>query len=232
MLCCTVARVNRYSGRRGARRSGRGQKNRHVAPSAGHRSWRSRGTVMSDAGLRGPTLLGRAREVARLRHLSLSTEESYLLTIRRFIRFRGGRHPREMGVEEIRAYLSHLTIDHNVAASTQNAALAGLLLLHGEYVPNRGQRRSAARSRCLRLGGCALTGDTDMSRPTSAPPCPLPHQPETESASVPSPYRLLRRKPRAPSSRSGSLRRSYPTMSSTAIVMSGKASGESDEPRW
>lgn len=30
------------------------------------------------------TLLQRAREVARLRYLSLSTEESYLLTIRRF----------------------------------------------------------------------------------------------------------------------------------------------------
>ena len=29
-----------------------------------------------------PTLLARAREVARLRHLSLSTEDSYLLTIR------------------------------------------------------------------------------------------------------------------------------------------------------
>ncbi len=81
-----------------------------------------------------PTLLGRAREVARLRHLSLSTEDGYLLTIRRFIRFHGGRHPRDMGVEEIRAYLSHLARDRNVAASTQNAALAGLLFLYRDVL--------------------------------------------------------------------------------------------------
>jgi integron integrase len=89
---------------------------------------------MSDAGCRAPTLLGRAREVARLRHLSQSTEDGYLLTIRRFIRFHGGRHPRELGVEEIRAYLSHLAIDRTVAASTQNAALAALLFLYRDVL--------------------------------------------------------------------------------------------------
>lgn len=82
----------------------------------------------------GVTLLQRAREVARLRHLSLSTEESYLLTIRRFLRFHGGRHPRAMGTEEIRAYLRHLAIDRNVAASTQNAALAALLFLYRDVL--------------------------------------------------------------------------------------------------
>ncbi|MBI2886540.1 MAG: phage integrase N-terminal SAM-like domain-containing protein [Chloroflexi bacterium] len=82
----------------------------------------------------GGTLLQRAREVARLRHLSLSTEESYLLTIRRFVRFHGGRHPRAMGAEEIRAYLRHLAIDRNVAAATQNAALSGLLFLYRDVL--------------------------------------------------------------------------------------------------
>lgn len=81
-----------------------------------------------------PTVLGRAREVARLRHLSMSTEDSYVLTIRRFIRFHHGRHPREMGVDEIRSFLSHLAIDRNVAASTQNAALAGLLFLYRDVL--------------------------------------------------------------------------------------------------
>ncbi|MPZ15788.1 MAG: hypothetical protein GEU73_15425 [Chloroflexi bacterium] len=41
--------------------------------------------------------LERDREGIRLRHLSLSTAASYLLTIRRFLRFHGGRHPRAMG---------------------------------------------------------------------------------------------------------------------------------------
>jgi len=40
------------------------------------------------------TLLQRAGEVARLRHLILSTEESYLLTIRRFLRFHASHIPR------------------------------------------------------------------------------------------------------------------------------------------
>ena len=78
---------------------------------------------MSSSAAHAPSLLGRAHEVARLRHLSSSTEDSYLLTIRRFIRYHEGRHPRDMGVQEIRAYLSHLAIDRNVAASNQNAAL-------------------------------------------------------------------------------------------------------------
>jgi len=96
-----------------------------------------------------PTLLHRAREVARLRHLSLSTEESYLLTIRRFLRFHGSRHPRAMGAEEIRAYLRHLAIDRNVAASTQNAALAGLLFLYRDVLrislPQLGEIERARR---------------------------------------------------------------------------------------
>jgi len=96
-----------------------------------------------------PTLLRRAREVARLRHLSLSTEESYLLTIRRFLRFHGSRHPRAMGAEEIRAYLRHLAIDRNVAASTQNAALAGLLFLYRDVlrigIPQLGEVERARR---------------------------------------------------------------------------------------
>ena len=37
-----------------------------------------------------------------------------------------------MGVEEIRAYLSHLAVDKNVAASTQNVARNALLFLDKE----------------------------------------------------------------------------------------------------
>ena len=63
------------------------------------------------------------REVLRLRHCSICTEEAYVQAIRRFILFHRKRHPREMGVDEIRQYLSHLAIDLNVAASTQNVGL-------------------------------------------------------------------------------------------------------------
>ena len=37
------------------------------------------------------------RDVARLRHLSIHTEDAYLQTIRRFIVFHGRRHPAKLG---------------------------------------------------------------------------------------------------------------------------------------
>jgi hypothetical protein len=72
-------------------------------------------------------LLDKVREVIRLRHYSIRTEEAYVQTMRRFILYHRKRHPREMGVDEIRQYLSHLATDGNVAASTQNVALCALL---------------------------------------------------------------------------------------------------------
>lgn len=77
-----------------------------------------------------PRLLDQVREVARLKHFSLSTEKSYVYYIRDFILFHHKRHPKEMGATEIRAYLSHLAIQRNVAASTQTVALSALLFLY------------------------------------------------------------------------------------------------------
>ena len=39
-----------------------------------------------------------------------------------------------MGVDEVRAYLSHLAIQKNVAASTQNIALSALLFLYRQVL--------------------------------------------------------------------------------------------------
>ncbi len=55
-----------------------------------------------------PKLLDRLRQAIRFRHLSRKTEKSYLYYIRDFILFHQKRHPKEMGVAEVRAYLSHL----------------------------------------------------------------------------------------------------------------------------
>jgi integron integrase len=80
------------------------------------------------------SFLNEVRRVMRLKHMSRRTETSYLYYILRFIRFHGKRHPHEMGVEEIRAYLSHLATDKNVAASTQNVALSALLFLYQQVL--------------------------------------------------------------------------------------------------
>ncbi len=83
---------------------------------------------------RAPTLLGRAREVARLKHYSRRTEKSYLSWIRRYIRFRRGRHPRELGEADVSAFLTGLAVDANVSSSTQNQALCALLFLYRDVL--------------------------------------------------------------------------------------------------
>lgn len=77
-----------------------------------------------------PRLLDQVREVIRIRHYSIRTEQAYLQWIRRFILFHGKHHPRDMGAPELTAFLSHLAIQRNVAASTQNQALNAILFLY------------------------------------------------------------------------------------------------------
>ncbi len=81
-----------------------------------------------------PKPLDRVRAVARVRHLSLRTEQAYSDWIRRFILFHKKRHPEEMGTEEIRQFLSHLAVEGQVAASTQNVALCALLFLYRDVL--------------------------------------------------------------------------------------------------
>lgn len=81
-----------------------------------------------------PSLLEEVRAAIRLRHYSLRTEEAYINVIRRFILYHQKRHPKQMGAEEIRQYLSHLANVGNVAASTQNVALSALLFLYREVL--------------------------------------------------------------------------------------------------
>jgi len=80
------------------------------------------------------TLLGAVREQIRLRHYSLRTEQTYIGWIRRYIRFCGGRHPRELGVDAMTTFLTHLAVDLKVAAATQNVALQSLLFLYRDVL--------------------------------------------------------------------------------------------------
>ncbi|MBV2132875.1 integron integrase [Pseudomonas sp. MAP12] len=77
-----------------------------------------------------PKLLDRLREQIRVRHYSIRTEAVYAKWVRDFIRFHKMRHPAEMGAPEVERFLSHLAVDMNVSASTQNQALAALLFLY------------------------------------------------------------------------------------------------------
>ena len=81
-----------------------------------------------------PKLMEQVRVTIRLRGLSYRTEQTYTDWIKRFILFHDKRHPKDMGVEEIRAFLTHLVMERNVAASTQNQALHSLLFLYKQVL--------------------------------------------------------------------------------------------------
>ena len=89
---------------------------------------------MSLASGNQPRLLDQVREVIRMRHYSIRTEQAYVQWIRRFILFNGKRHPREMGAAELTAFLSDLATRHHVAASTQNQALNAVLFLYRDVL--------------------------------------------------------------------------------------------------
>ncbi len=81
-----------------------------------------------------PKLLDQVRHRCRVRHLALKTEQAYVGWIRRFILFHHKRHPLEMGKQEVGAFLTHLAVEGQVAASTQNQALSALLFLYREVL--------------------------------------------------------------------------------------------------
>lgn len=78
----------------------------------------------------GKKLLDLYRESLRVRHYSYRTEETYVSWLRQFILFHNKRHPREMGVAEINAFITYLANEKNIAASTQNQAISSILFLY------------------------------------------------------------------------------------------------------
>jgi len=78
-------------------------------------------------------LLDHIREVIRTNQFSYSTEKTYVSWIYRFIIFHHKRHPREMGVKDVAEFLTHLSVERKVSASTQNQALNALVFFIKKY---------------------------------------------------------------------------------------------------
>ncbi|MDP8214266.1 MAG: integron integrase [Candidatus Euphemobacter frigidus] len=79
-------------------------------------------------------LLDDISEVMRLRHYSIRTERSYIGWIKRYCIFHKMKHPLQMGIPEIEAFLSHLATDEKIGRSTQNQAFNALLFLYKEVL--------------------------------------------------------------------------------------------------
>lgn len=76
------------------------------------------------------TLLQAVRQNLRLRHCSPRTEAAYVGWIRRYVRFCGLRHPRDLGMDEVTRFLTHLAVGGRLAESTVSQARAALLFLY------------------------------------------------------------------------------------------------------
>src|SRR5437867_4170156 len=81
-----------------------------------------------------PKLLDQVREVARMKHYSIRTEQAYVDWIKRYIFFHNKRHPADMAEAEIRAFISDLASKRRVSASTQTVALSALLFLYRDVL--------------------------------------------------------------------------------------------------
>jgi integron integrase len=106
---------------------------------------------------RPPGLIQRYREELQARHYARRTVATYEQWLRRFLRFHGMRHPREMGSEEVNAFLTHLAVEGNVSASTQNQALSALLFLYRELLERDLDLEGVVRARQKRRLPVVLT---------------------------------------------------------------------------
>jgi integron integrase len=84
--------------------------------------------------LRSTRLLDQIRERIRYCHYSLRTEQAYVFWVRRFVRFHGMRHPREMGGAHVEAFLTDLATRKHVSPSTHKQALSAILFLYREVL--------------------------------------------------------------------------------------------------
>jgi integrase len=83
---------------------------------------------------KAPRLLQQLRDAINRLHYSPRTEETYVHWVKRFIYFSGKRHLAELGAAEVTAFLNYLARERDVAAATQNQALAALLFLYRNVI--------------------------------------------------------------------------------------------------
>ncbi len=80
--------------------------------------------------MRSTKLMDRLREAIRVRHYSRRTEKAYARWVREFILFHDKRHPESLDRLHVESFLTHLAVDRQVSASTQNQALSALIFLY------------------------------------------------------------------------------------------------------
>ena len=73
------------------------------------------------------------RNALRTQHYAYRTEKTYMHWIKQYMQFMKPVHPREAGVDGVKRFATHLAVDRNVSATTQNQAIAALQFLYKLY---------------------------------------------------------------------------------------------------
>jgi integron integrase len=102
-----------------------------------------------------PKLLESARQRLRLLHKSFHTERQYCSWISAYITYCNRdepdkskwRHPKDCGAAEVEAFLTHLAIDKEVAASTQNQAFSALTFFYRDIIEQPLENVKAVRAK-------------------------------------------------------------------------------------
>ncbi len=77
-----------------------------------------------------PAVLQLMRKELRLRHKAAATERAYVGWVKRFMEHCRSPDLEQFGEPQIKSFLTHLAVDANVSAATQNQAKSSLLFLY------------------------------------------------------------------------------------------------------
>ncbi len=81
-----------------------------------------------------PKFLDVVRNTLRAKHYSIRTETQYVQWVKRYILFHDKKHPKDLSAAHLEAFLTHLAVEGNVSASTQNQALSAILFVYREIL--------------------------------------------------------------------------------------------------
>lgn len=83
-----------------------------------------------------PKLLTQVRNKIRAKGYSYSTEKSYILWIKQYVKFHKLKHPETLNQRHVSSFLNYLVNQRHVAGSTQNQALSAILFLYRNVLDN------------------------------------------------------------------------------------------------
>ena len=79
-------------------------------------------------------LLPLMRDTFMRQHYSLTTTQTYSSWVRQYVHFHNSQHPRDLSVQHLEAFLTHLAVDRHVSPYTQSQALNALVFLYRQVL--------------------------------------------------------------------------------------------------